>query len=109
MSNQVRKNTVNPMGSLYHHSLIKLLIMHQLKERNQTWENFVFKVLNPHLNARKHPRHTRDRKPSQTTPKENKRTKVVHIDEDTSKASPHGHSPNSINPVAAEFLPFPQV
>ena len=45
MSNQVSKNTVNPMGILYHHSLIKILIVHQLKERNQTWENFVFKVL----------------------------------------------------------------
>ena len=51
MSNQVKKNMVNPMGSLYHHSLIKLLIVHQLKERNQTWENFLFKVLNPHLNV----------------------------------------------------------
>ena len=36
MSNQVKKNTVNPMVILYHHSLIKLLIMHQLKKRHQT-------------------------------------------------------------------------
>ena len=47
MSSQVRKNTVNPRGNLYHHSLIKLLILQQLKERNQTWDNFLFKVLNP--------------------------------------------------------------
>ena len=35
MSNQVRKNTVNPKGILYHHSLINLLILDQLKERSQ--------------------------------------------------------------------------
>ena len=52
MSSQVRNNTVNPMGSLYHHNLMfKLLIVHPLKERNQTWENFFFQVLNPHLNV----------------------------------------------------------
>lgn len=32
MSSQVRKNIVNPVGSLYHYSLIELLIVHQLKE-----------------------------------------------------------------------------
>ena len=108
MLNQVRKNTVNPISSLYNHSLIRLLIVHQLKERNQTWENFVFKVLNPHLNARKCPRHTHDSEPGQTPPKENKSTKVVHIDEDTSEASLHGNSPTSVDPMATEFIPFPQ-
>ena len=36
MLSQVRKNAVKPKGSLYHHRLIKLLILHQLKERNHT-------------------------------------------------------------------------
>ena len=54
MSSQVRRNIVNPMGSLYHHNLVKFLILRQLKERNQNWENFVFKFLIPHLNVRKH-------------------------------------------------------
>ena len=35
MSIQVKKNTINPRGTLYHNSLIKLLILYQLKERNQ--------------------------------------------------------------------------
>ena len=35
MSNQVTKNIVNPKGSLYHHSLIKILILDQIKEHNQ--------------------------------------------------------------------------
>ena len=55
MSNQVRKNTVNPKGSLYHRSLTKLLILDQLKEQNQPWDTLVFKVLNPHLNIQKCP------------------------------------------------------
>ena len=50
MSNRVRNNIVNPKGSLYHHSSIKLLILDQLKERSQPQDIFVFKVLNPHLN-----------------------------------------------------------
>ena len=33
----------------------------------------------------------------------------MHIDEYTLEASPHGHSPTSVDLVAAEFLPFPQV
>ena len=31
MSNLVRKNTLHPKNSLYHHSIIKLLILYQLK------------------------------------------------------------------------------
>ena len=65
--------------------------------------------MNPHLNIRKRPRHTHDREPNQTPPKGKKNIKVVHIDEDTLEASPHGHSPTSVNPMAAEFLPFLQV
>ena len=55
MSSQVRKNTINPKGILYHHSLFKLLILDQLKERNHTWYNFLFKVLNPHFKIQKCP------------------------------------------------------
>ena len=35
MSNLVRKNTLHPKSSLYHHSLIKILILDQVKEQNQ--------------------------------------------------------------------------
>ena len=104
MSSQVRNNTVNPTGSLNHHILIKILIMHQLKERNQTWDNFVFKVLNPHLNVRKCPRHIRDPKPSQTPPKERKSPKIVHIEKDIPKASSSTHSPTPVNLDSIKFL-----
>ena len=50
MLNQVKKNTLNPKGSLYHHSLIKILILDQIKEWIQPWDTFTFKVFNPHLN-----------------------------------------------------------
>ena len=66
MSSQVKKITVNPKGNLYHHSLIKLLILDQLKKRNQSWDTFVFKFLNLHLNIRKLPRHLRNCEPSQS-------------------------------------------
>ena len=104
---QVRKKTVNPMGILYHHSLIKILIVHQLKERNQTWDNFVFKVLNPHLNVQECPRHIKDPNPSQTPPKERKSPKIVHIDEDIPEVSSPIHSPTPVNLESVEFIPVP--
>ena len=83
--------------------------MHQLKERNHTWDNFLFKVLNPHLNVWKHPWHIHDRKPSQTPPTEKKRPKIVHIDEDTPEASLSSHSPTPVNLMSVEFLHVPQI
>ena len=72
MSSQVKKNTINPKGSLYHHSLIKLLIVDQLKEQNQSGDTFVFKVLNPHLNIQKCPRHLHTHDSSQSPSMEKK-------------------------------------
>ena len=118
MSSQDRKNTINPFSSLYHHCLIKVLISDQLKVKGKTWDNFVFEVFNPRLvkkpltktpNSRKYPRYTRNREPSQTPSKEKKNPNMVHIDEDMPEAIPLAHSPTSVNLVATEFLPFPQV
>ena len=103
MSSQVRKNTINPKCSLYHHSLIKILILDQLKERNQTWDTFVFKVINPHFNISKRPRHLHNREASQTPSLEKKIPNVFHLDEDTSEESPT-HS----TPVSAKFVPLPR-
>ena len=83
MSSQVIKNTIKPKGSLYHHSLIKFLIFDQLKKRNQTWDTFLFKVLNPHINIRKFPRRLHNHESSQTPYAEKKIPNIVHIDEDT--------------------------
>ena len=108
MSGKVRKNTINPRGSLYHHSLIKLLILDQLKERNQTWDTFVFNVLNPHLNIQKLPRHLHNNESIQTPSTEKKIPNIMHIDEDTSESIPSTHF-TLVNPVSAKFLPFPRI
>ena len=63
----------------------------------------MFKVLNPHLNVQKRPRHIRDYKPT-----EKKIPKIVHIDEDTPEESPPAHSPTLVNLVSAEFLSVPR-
>lgn len=41
MSRQVKKNTRNPFASLHHFGLIKLLIFHELKRKNDSWEGFL--------------------------------------------------------------------
>ena len=66
----------------------------------------MLKVLHPHLNVQKCYRHIRDRKPSQTPPKKKKIPKIVHIDEDTPKASMPTHYTIHVNLVSAEFLPI---
>ena len=102
MLNQVRKNTVNPKGSIYHHSLIKLLILDQLKEWNQAWDTFIFKVLNPHLNIRKHTRHINCQESNPSPLSENKIPNVVHLDDDTLEASLSTH----FVPVSSKFIPL---
>ena len=102
MSNQVRKNTINPNGILYHHSLIKLLILDHIKEWNHTLETFVFKVINPHLNIRKWSWYLHNHEASQTPLVEEKSPNVVHLDEDTSEEIP-AHS----TPISVEFVPLP--
>ena len=41
MSRQVQRNTRNPFASLRHLGLIKLLICHELKRRNDSWGGFL--------------------------------------------------------------------
>ena len=65
----------------------------------------MFKVLNPHLNIQKHPRHLRNRESSQTPCTKKKIPDIVHINEDTSEAIPSTYS-TPFNPISAEFLPF---
>jgi hypothetical protein len=52
ISSQVRKNMENPSHSLFHHGLIKLLIVSELQKNNRTWEDFLYEFLNPHLMIR---------------------------------------------------------
>ena len=87
MSNLIHKNTLHPKSSLYHHILIKLLILDQIKERNQSWENFVFKMLNPYLNIRKQSHHLHHGT-SQNSLVEEENPNIVHLDEDTSEPIP---------------------
>ena len=105
MLSQVKQNTVNPKGNLYHHSLIKLLILDHLKERNKSWDicTFMFKVLNPHLNIQKRPRYLHHHDSSQSPFVEKEIPNVVHLDEDTSEVNPSTHT----TPVIpAHFVPL---
>jgi hypothetical protein len=49
MSSQVRKNVTNPHNSLFHHGLIKLLILTELEKQGQSWDAFIYQFANPHL------------------------------------------------------------
>ena len=49
MASQVRKNLENPTHSLYHHGLIKILVLAELKNKDQVWEQFVYELSNSHL------------------------------------------------------------
>ena len=104
MSNLVCKNTLHPKSILYHHSFIKILILDQLKERNQPWETFVFKVLNRHLNIYKRSHHFHYGT-SQTSPIEEENPNIVHLGEDISE--PNSSTPNKpASPVSSKFVPF---
>ena len=103
MSNLVHKNTLHPKNILYHHIIIKLLILDQLKERNQTWDTFIFRVLNPHLNIRKHPRYSHGQQSSPSPSIGKKNPNIDHLDDDVSEASPSTrYSPI----VPTEFIPL---
>lgn len=41
MSSQVSKKTKNPLTSLHHSGLIKILICFELQQCHDTWDNFV--------------------------------------------------------------------
>jgi hypothetical protein len=49
MSSQVRKNATNPHNSLFHHDLIKLLVLDELEKKGKTWDEFIYQFANPHL------------------------------------------------------------
>jgi hypothetical protein len=49
MSSQVRKNVTNPHNSLFHHGLIKILVLVELEKQGQTWDAFIYQFANPHL------------------------------------------------------------
>jgi hypothetical protein len=46
MSSQVRKNATNPHNNLFHHGLIKLLVLAELEK---IWDEFIYQFANPHL------------------------------------------------------------
>jgi hypothetical protein len=52
MSSQVRKNVTNPHNSLFHHSLIKLLILTELEKQGKSWDAFIYQFANPHLTVK---------------------------------------------------------
>jgi hypothetical protein len=52
MSSQVRKNVNNPYHNLFHHGLIKLLVISELRKQDRTWDDFLYQFLNPHLTVK---------------------------------------------------------
>ena len=51
MASQVRKNLEHPTHSLYHHGLIKMLVLAELKKKDRVWEQFVYQLSNSHLKS----------------------------------------------------------
>ena len=49
MASQVRKNVENLTHSLYHHGLIKMVVLAELKKKNQTWQQFLYELSNSHI------------------------------------------------------------
>jgi hypothetical protein len=49
MSSQVRKNVNNPHNSLFHHGLIKLLVLAELEKQGKNWDAFIYQFANPHF------------------------------------------------------------
>jgi hypothetical protein len=52
MSSQVRKNVNNPRNSLFHHGLIKLLVLAELEKQGKNWDAFIYQFANPHLTVK---------------------------------------------------------
>jgi hypothetical protein len=49
MSSQVRKNVTNSQNNLFHHVLIKILVLTKLEKQGKTWDEFIYQFENPHL------------------------------------------------------------
>jgi hypothetical protein len=52
MSSQVRKNVTNPHNSLFHHGLIKILVLAELEKQGKNWDAFIYQFANPHLTVK---------------------------------------------------------
>jgi hypothetical protein len=52
MSSQVRKNVTNPHNSLFHHGLIKLLVLTKLEKQGKNWDAFIYQFANPHFTVK---------------------------------------------------------
>jgi hypothetical protein len=68
MSSQVSKNVTNPHNSLFHRSLIKLLVLTELEKQGKSWDAFIYQFANPHLTVkiRKNPLSLKTISPSKT-------------------------------------------
>jgi hypothetical protein len=49
MYSQVPKNVSNPHNNLFHHDLIKLLVIVELEKHGKTWDEFIYQFSNPHI------------------------------------------------------------
>jgi hypothetical protein len=49
ISSQVKKNLTNPHNNLFHHGLIKLLVLAKLEKQGKTWDAFIYQFANSHL------------------------------------------------------------
>jgi hypothetical protein len=52
MSSQVRKNVTNPHNSLFHHGLIKFLILTKLEKQGKSWDACIYQFANLHLTVK---------------------------------------------------------
>ena len=86
ISSKVRNNVANPHNSLFHHSLIKLLVITKLTKQGKTWDEFLYQFSNPHL-----------------TVKTNKKSLDLGI---VTPSKPH--SPKTLNPPTQTLSMFEQ-
>jgi hypothetical protein len=49
MSSQVRKDVTHPHNNLFHHELIKLLVLAELEKQGKMWDEFTYQFANPHI------------------------------------------------------------
>jgi hypothetical protein len=85
MSYQVQKNVANPHNNLFHHSLIKFLVIAELEKQGKTCDEFIYQFSNPHL-----------------TIKTNKKKLDLGI---VTPSKPH--SPKTPNPPT-QYIPLPK-
>jgi hypothetical protein len=52
MASQVRKNVTNPHNIIFHHGLIKLLVLAELQKQGHNWDAFIYQFANPHLTVK---------------------------------------------------------